>query len=123
MGSVLLVGDVHLGHASRDAAAGFHAFLAGVPVSGDHLVITGDLFDFLRDLNVVRNAFPACGKQRYVRLRTQQLVLKVLTEPGIDRQGDDERRHTCRNTYYGNHGDQGNHGLLALGLEISDCDE
>jgi UDP-2,3-diacylglucosamine hydrolase len=43
---VVLVGDAHLGRGSPEAETAFLAFLDAVPVLGDGLVITGDLFEF-----------------------------------------------------------------------------
>lgn len=75
--TVVLLGDAHLGHARRESAARLHAFLDAVPRAGDHLVITGDLFDFWFEYRSVipRSAFPTLAALSGARARGVRLTL------------------------------------------------
>ena len=68
---VLAVADAHLGQVPATVGAAFHAFLDEVPRPGDHLVLTGDLFDFWFEYQSVipRKHFATVAKLQEVRRR------------------------------------------------------
>jgi UDP-2,3-diacylglucosamine hydrolase len=68
---VLVVADAHLGQVPPAITASFHAFLDDVPRPGDHLVLTGDLFDFWFEYQSVipRKHFATVAKLQEVRDR------------------------------------------------------
>jgi UDP-2,3-diacylglucosamine hydrolase len=68
---VLVVADAHLGQVPAAVGTAFHAFLDQVPTPGDHLVLTGDLFDFWFEYNTVipRKHFATVAKLQSVRAR------------------------------------------------------
>lgn len=68
---VLVVADAHLGQVPASVRTAFHAFLAEVPRVGDHLVVTGDLFDFWFEYQSVipRKHFATVAKLQEVRAR------------------------------------------------------
>lgn len=68
---VLVVADAHLGQVPQSVRTAFHAFLAEVPQVGDHLVVTGDLFDFWFEYPSVipRKHFATVAKLQEVRDR------------------------------------------------------
>src|SRR5882724_1349672 len=55
--------------------------------------------------------------------RAQQAVLQVLAEAVIDRESDDEGRHTGGHAKNGNDRHQTDDGLAALGAEVASGDE
>lgn len=71
MSRVIVVADAHLGQVPPAVGTAFHAFLAEVPQPGDHLVLTGDLFDFWFEYRSVipRKHFATVAKLREVRGR------------------------------------------------------
>lgn len=66
-----MVADAHLGQVPASVGTAFHAFLDDVPKPGDHLVVTGDLFDFWFEYNTVipRKHFATVAKLQAVRAR------------------------------------------------------
>lgn len=66
-----MVADAHLGQVPAAVGAAFHAFLDQVPQPGDHLLLTGDLFDFWFEYNTVipRKHFATVAKLQSVRAR------------------------------------------------------
>ncbi len=68
---VIVVADAHLGQVPHAVGAAFHAFLDEVPQPGDHLVLTGDLFDFWFEYQTVipRKHFGTVAKLQAVRAR------------------------------------------------------
>jgi UDP-2,3-diacylglucosamine hydrolase len=66
-----VVADAHLGQVPASVGTAFHAFLDDVPKPGDHLVVTGDLFDFWFEYNTVipRKHFATVAKLQAVRAR------------------------------------------------------
>jgi UDP-2,3-diacylglucosamine hydrolase len=68
---VLVIADAHLGQVPPAVTAAFHAFLDGVPQPGDHLVLTGDVFDFWFEYQSVipRKHFATVAKLQEVRAR------------------------------------------------------
>ena len=68
---VIVVADAHLGQVPAAVGAAFHAFLDEVPRPGDHLVLTGDLFDFWFEYPSVipRKHFATVAKLQEVRAR------------------------------------------------------
>src|ERR1051326_7991419 len=87
-GTVLIVSDAHLGHASANVADSFHRFLASVPGRAQHLIINGDLFDFWFEYRRVmsRRAFPTLAA--LLRMRQAGVELTV-TGGNHDRWGGD----------------------------------
>ncbi len=71
MSRVIVVADAHLGQVPPAVGTAFHAFLDEVPRSGDHLVLTGDLFDFWFEYPSVipRKHFATVAKLQEVRAR------------------------------------------------------
>jgi UDP-2,3-diacylglucosamine hydrolase len=71
-----VLADAHLGKASEMAEA-LHAFLATVPVCGDHVLINGDLFDFWFEYGRVipRAAFGTLAQLASLRQRGVRLSL------------------------------------------------
>ena len=63
--------DAHLGQVPAAVGTAFHAFLDEVPRPGDHLVLTGDLFDFWFEYQSVipRKHFATVAKLQEVRAR------------------------------------------------------
>jgi len=68
---VIVVADAHLGQVPPAVGTAFHAFLEQVPQPGDHLVLTGDLFDFWFEYHSVipRKHFATVAKLQEVRAR------------------------------------------------------
>ena len=68
---VIVVADAHLGQVPAAVGVAFHAFLDEVPRPGDHLVLTGDLFDFWFEYPSVipRKHFATVAKLQEVRAR------------------------------------------------------
>lgn len=68
---VIVVADAHLGQVPPSVGTAFHAFLDQVPQPGDHLVLTGDLFDFWFEYSTVipRKHFATVAKLQTVRER------------------------------------------------------
>jgi len=68
---VIVVADAHLGQVPATVGTAFHAFLDEVPQPGDHLVLTGDLFDFWFEYQTVipRKHFGTVAKLQAVRAR------------------------------------------------------
>lgn len=68
---VLVVADAHLGQVPPSVRAAFHAFLEAVPQAGDHLLLTGDVFDFWFEYQSVipRKHFATVAKLQEVRAR------------------------------------------------------
>ncbi len=68
---VIVVADAHLGQVPAAVGTAFHAFLDQVPQPGDHLVLTGDLFDFWFEYPTVipRKHFGTLAKLQAVRAR------------------------------------------------------
>jgi len=68
---VIVVADAHLGQVPPAVGTAFHAFLDDVPQPGDHLVLTGDLFDFWFEYASVipRKHFATVAKLQEVRTR------------------------------------------------------
>jgi UDP-2,3-diacylglucosamine hydrolase len=68
---VIVVADAHLGQVPPAVGTAFHAFLEQVPQPGDHLVLTGDLFDFWFEYPSVipRKHFATVAKLQEVRAR------------------------------------------------------
>src|SRR2546426_4564897 len=68
---VIVVADAHLGQVPPAVGTAFHAFLEEIPQSGDHLVLTGDLFDFWFEYQSVipRKHFATVAKLQEVRAR------------------------------------------------------
>ncbi len=68
---MIVVADAHLGQVPPSVGTAFHAFLDQVPQPGDHLVLTGDLFDFWFEYNTVipRKHFATVAKLQAVRAR------------------------------------------------------
>jgi UDP-2,3-diacylglucosamine hydrolase len=68
---VIVVADAHLGQVPPAVGTAFHAFLEEVPQPGDHLVLTGDLFDFWFEYHSVipRKHFATVAKLQEVRAR------------------------------------------------------
>ena len=71
MSRVIVVADAHLGQVPPAVGTAFHAFLDEVPRPGDHLVLTGDLFDFWFEYRSVipRKHFATVAKLQDVRAR------------------------------------------------------
>ena len=71
MSHVIVVADAHLGQVPPAVGTAFHAFLDQVPQPGDHLVLTGDLFDFWFEYQSVipRKHFATVAKLQEVRAR------------------------------------------------------
>jgi UDP-2,3-diacylglucosamine hydrolase len=67
----IVVADAHLGQVPPAVGTAFHAFLDAVPQPGDHLVLTGDLFDFWFEYRSVipRKHFATVAKLQEVRAR------------------------------------------------------
>ncbi len=68
---VIVVADAHLGQVPPAVRAAFHSFLDEVPQPGDHLLLTGDLFDFWFEYPSVipRKHFATVAKLQDVRAR------------------------------------------------------
>ena len=68
---MIVVADAHLGQVPAAVGAAFHAFLDEVPRPGDHLVLTGDVFDFWFEYHSVipRKHFATVAKLQDVRAR------------------------------------------------------
>lgn len=68
---VIVVADAHLGQVPPDVRTTFHDFLEQVPQRGDHLLLTGDLFDFWFEYHSVipRKHFATVAKLQEVRAR------------------------------------------------------
>ena len=68
---MIVVADAHLGQVPPAVGTAFHAFLDDVPQPGDHLVLTGDLFDFWFEYASVipRKHFATVAKLQEVRTR------------------------------------------------------
>ena len=68
---MIVVADAHLGQVPPAVGTAFLAFLDEVPQPGDHLVLTGDLFDFWFEYRSVipRKHFATVAKLRKVRAR------------------------------------------------------
>jgi UDP-2,3-diacylglucosamine hydrolase len=68
---VIVVADAHLGQVPPAVGEAFHAFLEAVPQQGDHLILTGDLFDFWFEYQSVipRKHFATVAKLQAVRAR------------------------------------------------------
>jgi UDP-2,3-diacylglucosamine hydrolase len=68
---VIVVADAHLGQVPPAVGTAFLAFLDEVPQPGDHLVLTGDLFDFWFEYQSVipRKHFATVAKLQEVRAR------------------------------------------------------
>jgi len=68
---VLVVADAHLGQVPPAVTTAFHQFLDEVPQPGDHLLLTGDLFDFWFEYPTVipRKHFASVAKLQAVRAR------------------------------------------------------
>jgi len=68
---VIVVADAHLGQVPPAVGKAFHAFLEEIPRPGDHLVVTGDLFDFWFEYRSVipRKHFATVAKLQEVRAR------------------------------------------------------
>lgn len=68
---VLIVADAHLGQVPPAVGTAFHRFLDEVPQPGDHLLLTGDLFDFWFEYHTVipRKHFASVAKLQAVRGR------------------------------------------------------
>jgi UDP-2,3-diacylglucosamine hydrolase len=68
---VIVVADAHLGQVPPAVRAAFHSFLDQVPQPGDHLLLTGDLFDFWFEYPSVipRKHFATVAKLQEVRAR------------------------------------------------------
>jgi UDP-2,3-diacylglucosamine hydrolase len=66
-----VVADAHLGQVPSSVRSSFHTFLEEVPRAGDHLVLTGDLFDFWFEYDTVipRKHFATVAKLQTVRAR------------------------------------------------------
>lgn len=75
--TVVVVSDVHLGHAPEPVASAFHRFLDVVPDLGSHLVVNGDLFDFWFEYGAVipRHAFPTLSALDRVRRRGVRITV------------------------------------------------
>jgi UDP-2,3-diacylglucosamine hydrolase len=75
--TVYVFGDAHLGEADEGVATALRQFLDVVPVSGDHVVINGDLFDFWFEYGTVipRSAFRTLTCLANVRARGVQLTV------------------------------------------------
>ncbi len=71
MSRVIVVAHAHLGQVPPAVGTAFHAFLDEVPQAGDHLVLTGDLFDFWFEYQSVipRKHFATVAKLQEVRAR------------------------------------------------------
>lgn len=68
---VLVVADAHLGQVPAAVGAAFHRFLEEIPQPGDHLLLTGDLFDFWFEYATVipRKHFATVARLQAVRAR------------------------------------------------------
>ena len=68
---VIVVADAHLGQVPPAVGTAFHAFLEEIPQPGDHLILTGDLFDFWFEYQSVipRKHFATVAKLQEVRAR------------------------------------------------------
>ena len=68
---MIVVADAHLGQVPPAVGTAFLAFLDEVPQPGDHLVLTGDLFDFWFEYQSVipRKHFATVAKLQEVRAR------------------------------------------------------
>ena len=68
---VIVVADAHLGQVPPAVGQAFHAFLEEIPQPGDHLILTGDLFDFWFEYHSVipRKHFATVAKLQEVRAR------------------------------------------------------
>ena len=68
---VIVVADAHLGQVPAAVGRAFHAFLEEIPQPGDHLVLTGDLFDFWFEYRSVipRKHFATVTRLQEVRAR------------------------------------------------------
>ena len=68
---VIVVADAHLGQVPPTVGEAFHAFLDEIPQAGDHLVLTGDLFDFWFEYQSVipRKHFATVAKLQELRAR------------------------------------------------------
>lgn len=96
--TVVIVSDVHLGHASERSASSFHRFLESVPDLGTHLVINGDLFDFWFEYRSVipRHAFHTLSLLRALRCAGIRLT---VTGGNHDRWGGDFWREDLDATF------------------------
>ena len=65
----VIVSDAHLGYVPQSVSDAFHRFLSRVPDLGDHLVINGDLFEFLFEYRSVipTSAFPTLERLAVLR--------------------------------------------------------
>ena len=71
MSRVIVVADAHLGQVPPAVGRAFHTFLEEIPRPGDHLLLTGDLFDFWFEYQSVipRKHFATVAKLQEVRAR------------------------------------------------------
>ena len=68
---VIVVADAHLGQVPPAVGKAFHTFLEEIPQPGDHLILTGDVFDFWFEYPSVipRKHFATVAKLQEVRAR------------------------------------------------------
>src|SRR5436190_14703511 len=68
---VIVVADAHLGQVPPAVGKAFHTFLEEIPQPGDHLILTGDVFDFWFEYPSVipRKHFATDAKLQEVRAR------------------------------------------------------
>lgn len=68
---VLVLADAHLGQVPAAVGTAFHRFLDEIPQPGDHLLLTGDLFDFWFEYSTVipRKHFASVARLQAVRAR------------------------------------------------------
>lgn len=76
--TLIVIADAHLGAPEGADPRVLHRFLETVPALGDHLLIAGDLFEFLfvHARTLPRSAFPTLAA--LTRLRARSVALSVL---------------------------------------------
>lgn len=76
--TLVVIADAHLGAKGGGSPKALHRFLRAVPTLGDHLLIAGDLFEFLfvHARTLPRSAFPTLSALR--TLRDQGVRLSVV---------------------------------------------
>ena len=122
------VGNPHLAlgvdafqhHALSARAGRDQNFLVERRCARDHV---RQMREALAQLLVVLDAVVRGPDQVDVRRGPEQAVFELLAEAVIDGQSHHQRAHARRHAQHGDHRDDGNHSLLALGPKVAESDE
>jgi hypothetical protein len=74
---------------------------------------------FVEQWTPIANAIALRTFEAHMSSRSQQTILQILAKSIVDCEGDNQRRNSSRDSDDGDGRDHSNHGLAALGSQVS----